>query len=629
MSQQYRTIIQPALRYIRTQQQTSGAILGGVSSDPSDFSSCHEQPTSFCSSLILEALRNVTGSQTIRTGLASFLLGQRSDQWSWNYWIREAAEAQAQPYPDDIDDTVCAVVALMHHDPNLITGPALACLVQHLIATEQAPGGPYRTWLVDRDSASVWRDVDLAVNANIGYCLGSNNVSVSGLNAYVATKLPDDTLQSAYYLGEIPCIYFLARWYSGDVQRLRSKIEAYGQRCMELSALHISLLLSSACVLGMSTEADIFADALIQKRTKTHWPAAALYSEPAVNGQPRYAGSAALTTAFAVEALTAYDAVQPQPPNTNIAARLTGPKFRSYLPASDLRDTYNAVYAEIYALDHDRQVTGMADITAKACNANIDPSTLRALNLASTHGWIAYTIYDNIWDDEPDTTLLGVANFALRVTSEQFRSGLPDDVAFQKLVAKTLNTVDAANTWEVVHARAIVTKHGLTINELPDYGDYTLLAARSWGHMLAASGVLSAAGYQVDSPEQHALRKFFEHYLIARQLNDDAHDWETDLKRGHLSSVVCMLIRPNTTITFSTDIENLRTQFWDNTLDTVVQLIQQHCDLARQALQLTPLVHAEQFSHWIDSVAAAADLALDEKQRTMDFISAYSGSSDD
>ncbi len=71
-------------------------------------------------------------------------------------------------------------------------------------------------------------------------------------------------------------------------------------------------------------------------------------------------------------------------------------------------------------------------------------------------------------------------------------------------MVRTLDTVDAANTWEYLHARATVNNNVITYISLPDYGDYRQLAERSWGHMLAASGVLCLAGYDLTSGRQRA-----------------------------------------------------------------------------------------------------------------------------
>ena len=75
----------------------------------------------------------------------------------------------------------------------------------------------------------------------------------------------------------------------------------------------------------------------------------------------------------------------------------------------------------------------------------------------------------------------------------------------------------------------------------------------------------------------------------------------------------------------SEDIDQLRLRFWNKTIVTVVELIHAHCDKALLALDNTPFIDISVYAGWVHAVAGAADLALAEKQRTEDFISAYSG----
>jgi hypothetical protein len=107
--------------------------------------------TTFFPSLILLALSHFDQpeAQHIKRRTAQFLLKQKSDGWSFNYWDRKSAASRAQPYPDDLDDSFTALAALWHYQPTLIDGKALAAAAKLLIATERQEGGPYKTWLVD------------------------------------------------------------------------------------------------------------------------------------------------------------------------------------------------------------------------------------------------------------------------------------------------------------------------------------------------------------------------------------------------------------------------------------------------------------------------------------------------
>jgi hypothetical protein len=623
--------VKQGLNFLKTNQSSDGSFVVKASAAADDFSSYRRHPSVFFSALILECLHGIEDTKTITTQLANFLLANKSEHWTWNYWMRGVDATVSQTYPDDLDDTVCALAALQHYQPQLIDGTVLGVFAQALTACETAVGGPYQTWLINHQVYPVWEDVDVAVNANIGYFLSLRSVRLPGLEKYLDDSLDRDLLKSSYYCGEIPTIYFLSRWYKGVAQdRLKAKIIEQINECSQLSAMMLSLVISSALRTGFSRRTITpLISRLLAMQIDDHWEAAALYGEPAIAGIAYYAGSEALTTAFAIEALTAFQASGSATKThktisvDRVLLRQLS-KARQQLPDSDLGTAYDRFVSSVLTHDSDMQVSGMSSLTAQALGIKLPLKALAALNLASLNGWVAYTIYDNLLDGEPVQDLIGVANFALRQVSAQFATALPEHSAFQKLVGKTLNTVDAANSWELRHARAVVTGTTITITALPDYNNYDQLAARSWGHMLAACGTLCLAGYVLNCTGQAALRQFFRHYLIARQLNDDAHDWEEDLRQGQLSSVVCLLISAATVITLPNDLEALRLKFWEQIIDTVTDLITQHCQLAKQALENCPFADTTIYQSWLNAIEQATESALAQRHDTQNFIIAYS-----
>jgi hypothetical protein len=451
---------------------------------------------------------------------------------------------------------------------------------------------------------------------------------------YIRDCLENHKLQSSYYVSEIPTIYFLSRWYDGEaLKALQANVTVQLKRYAKLNGLMLSLLISSAYHLKLKSVALDKAVGRLQTLSNNgHWAANGLYIDPAIQGVPHYAGSEALTTAFALEALINYQKLKTIKPHAPKAIesilQKSLLKIELTLPSSNLRVNYRGFVNNLLSHDSDQQISGIATLTARAYGHRIPTMSLNALNLASLHGWIAYTIYDDIWDGAPKPELLGVANVALRQTHDQFRLAIPDSIDFQLMVSKTLNQVDSANTWEYTHARANVNNDQVTIIGLPDYEDLQQLADRSWGHCLAATGVMLLAKYPLGSPEQKSLQRFFRYFLIARQLNDDAHDWEDDLRNGQLSAVVCMLLRsygkPAGNIKVKQEIKMLRMLFWEQIIDQVVDVILISCKSARQALELCPFKHPEIYEAWLTKLEAAAKLALSEREETENFIASYS-----
>jgi hypothetical protein len=628
-----------AVQYLRRQQRPDGGFDGLLSHRPADFRSAKPHPTTFFTALLLTSLQDAPDCQPMLERAAGFLLQHKSRQWSWNYLTRGSVDQHGGSYPDDLDDTACALAALYRQRPEVIDGTALGQVSQLLIANEEAPGGPYATWLVDRQALPAWHDIDLAVNANIAYFLSLQGVALQPLTAYASSAIEQDNLASTYYVGEAPLLYFLARWYRGPALAQLRRRTARALEAAAGNALALGLLINAGC--RLDCPADVLEAAvqrLLGLRTGNHWPAAAFYVGAPVQGQSTYAGSASLTTGFAVEALLAFGRLQHSiapPPRQEPSAAPAGLLARviadsKAIPEPALRLRYRSFARLLIANDHDQQITAMATATAAAARAVLPARTLRSLNLASLHGWMAYTIYDDVIDGEANRALLGVANFAQRQMLGYFRAARPADNQFQALVAQTLLQVDSANTWEVVKARATVRGRLIRLHKLPDYGDYSQLWRRSWGHMLAASGVLAALGYSPGTPEQQQLQAFFRHFLIARQLNDDAHDWEADLSRGHISAVVALLLKSYCGEPVHCDLgreaDDLQLHFWQQTINQVAELIRCHAAAAEAALKTGgALQDTTVYRGWLASLRTAAEAALTARDEAQAFIRTYPG----
>ncbi|MGC1177373.1 MAG: hypothetical protein WA843_04860 [Candidatus Saccharimonadales bacterium] len=624
--------ITKAVGFLSGQQATDGSFGGQAGTAIANFKPERRHLTPFTTSLITGCLRDVPGTTDLRQSATHFLLSQKNARWSWNYWQRGSDMAKSLPYPDDLDDTACALIALTSYDSKLIDGHVLANLAKLLIATEQQPGGPYRTWLVGEDQKNQWSDVDIAVNANVGRLLALNKVQVPGLTNYLDAAISKDSLVSPYYVGTIPILYFLSSWYRGkQVDALTKLVYEQISRAEEHNALMLALVITAGHHLNLPAARLRSAHRrLLDLRTDDHWPAEALYVDPQIKGIPYYAGSTALTTAFALEALNRHQAVTHRPvkkqptnySNTIVEQALIDSRRR--LPAN-LRRGYQAAVRSTAERDTDQQITGMANLIANAYGKKVAPAALAHLNLASLNGWIAYTIYDDFFDYEGDARQLGVANVALRQTVRHFYAALPRRQSFHRLVDGTLDIVDAANTWEVRHARGTIIEHQLDY-ALPRYAAYHQLADRSWGHMLAASGVMLALGHEKSSQEFQQLQRFFRHFLIARQLNDDAHDWETDLTRGHLSAVVTLLLNDygnHGLLRIDEELDLLRQHFWQKTIYQVAVLIHKHIRLSRQALRKCGMVDSDTFTLWLDALESATRSALNGSQETEKFIRSY------
>lgn len=641
--------ISEGLTFISSVQRADGSFKTFSSPSKQPFICKMPYVTTFAQAIILTALAAVPAvrgqsSEPLRARLAAWLLKQRSASWSFNYWPRGSAMAKRLPYPDDLDDTFCALMALRFHDASLVNADCLGKVVKLLIATESQTGGPYQTWLVPPTSDPVWRDVDLAVNSNVAGFLQLVAGPLPNVTRLMEQAITDSALTSVYYPSVYPIVYYLARAYKGPAQAQLAEYILRQQRDGHWETpLHTALAISSLTQLGR-------ADACVSgvrylraaQRPNGSWPAEAFCIDPAVGGQQHYNGAPALTTALALEALSRVEAA-PHSPRTQTKKAVT-------THSSPLRDRiYAKVASELQTLDNSlaahcqsmlakiKQVDEHGEITLlptffaaalKTPPAWAVDTKLADLGRANLYGWMAYTIYDDFLENEGKAELLGVANVALRRSLKTFRACLPEHAAFQQLVERTFDRIDGANAWELANCRFALEQGSVTFSRLPRYGRRARLAERSFGHALTPLAITMATGKGLNHPALTAIRQGLSHYIIARQLSDDLHDWEEDIRQGQASYVVSELlrnlrVRPGT-YALSELVPRMRRQFWHHSLRHLCATMTSHIALARRAfMQSGLLTDKNDLFGLLDRLQTGANCTLKDQAEAKDFLTSY------
>lgn len=588
--------------------------------------------TCFTPSLIALALQDVPGSESIKTQCAHFLLTQKSSAWSWNYWARMSVQSRVLPYPDDLDDTFLALTALWREERRLFS-PAVSAAIAHLLfTTEKQPGGPYRSWLVDEMADKAWRDIDVAVNANVGGFLALQDIELPGITAFIEERIENGRFVSPYYPSVLPLAYFLSSWYRGasmDTLRqhiLMKQIEGRWETPHD-TALAVTALLRLGYPAAKLREARGYIEK--EQLSDGSWHAAPMCIGPG----GRRSGAPSLTTAFCLEALVAYErAEETTTDSVSRRPRRYDPvvsqvkKSIAKLEYVDLKHHTEGVFSQIIARDIDRQIVRMPWMIAQALGVTLDKSLARNLAVASIWGWMAYTVYDDFLDNEGDPVYLPSAIFAHRQLLGVLRETLSDSSHFQQEIQTIMDRLDQANAWEMAHCRGKVENNHLLIPVLPDYGDYWQLADRSLGHMIAGLGVLYGAGVSHTSTKMEGLREFFHHYLVARQLNDDAHDWQQDLRQGQINAVAVRILRIwsgnhdlEAGIDLVADMETLQQIMWETIIDKVCEDIFYHLEAARGALAR---IHADSsvLEPLLSSLEGSARTALRTRDDALEFL---------
>lgn len=632
------------LAYIAKHQLDDGSFESFSSPSAKHFQPQHTYRTTFVPALVLGALAGATipGAETIRERLASFLAEQASPTGSYNYWAKRTKQRQTLPYPDDLDDTFCALSGLYLHDPAIVSAKTLAAAVRLLLATETTVGGPYRTWLVANTAKPVWRDVDLAVNSNIAYFLSLVSEPLPNLIDYIDQCLVNDELRSPYYPSAYPLIYYISRGYNGRqttalVKTIRTLLANAN------TPLQTAICLSALAQLGaLKNITKPLASLVRLQQTDGSWPAEAFCIDPAINGQTHYHGSAVLTTALVLEALQR--CTQP------VRSKLPADKQRIVKqPLADSAAVLALADAQCEALAPELRATTLEALRKLATSSNgpeiinlphefnqslrepvptTSKSFFTGLSLANLYGWLAYTIYDDFLDGEGQPELLPSANLAMRSSLHCFSQATPLRRSFQALTRQTFDTIDGANAWELTHCRFPVYGREILIDALPDYGDLSPLAERSLGHTLAPLAILIAKGLGSRDLAFRQARQAMHHYLIARQLNDDLHDWQADLQNGQITHVVNRILADLDLAPGPHRLPELlskaKQQFWHITLKSLGQQTLQHIERSHQALDKSGLYVADNvIERNLKSLETSIAKALTTQRQTVNFLKHY------
>ena len=161
-----------------------------------------------------------------------------------------------------------------------------------------------------------------------------------------------------------------------------------------------------------------------------------------------------------------------------------------------------------------------------------------------------------------------------------------------------MDKLDGSNAWEIENCRAKIDGNIFYIpTTLPDFGDYENKYRPASGHILSSVAILTQFGKELKTEDWGNIVSYFKHYLIAMQLNDDAHDWEEDLRRGHLSTVVTLLLSDlkksgwkKETIDLSTDLPEIKKIFWFVTMPQYIKIALSETATSRKALRAISII---------------------------------------
>ena len=643
--------IKSGTNFLAKSQRKDGSLPSFISASKR-FDNPEEKQSVFPTCLILSSLSGFdhsTDIKKIKDKAVKFLLNQKSEFWSWNYWKRNSRESKDTPYPDDLDDTCCAMTGLIKYDLKIVSVKAVAKAVNLLAYCESKEGGPYYTWITPPDADKSWKDIDLAVNSNAAFFLSLQGVTLKSLVALTEKAIDSEEYTSQYYYSPYPLVYFISRWYKGKkkdnvISYLLKKRTANGSWGDPLkTALAVNALIN------FGYEKEKLAESvgyILENQVGEKWKAFPLIIELQKKKQAYYSGSAELTTAFCLEALGKFSERSVSMKGERKAGmddevkrahkeiiEIVDRTFSRFNP--EMINDFSNVKKKILKGDGVNAITLLPYYFRKSLGKkSIDEAIAIKLGAAGFYGWMAYTIYDDFFDNEGDPKVLSLANVCLRELVSIYDSEFSKDEKFLKFFRNIMDRIDSANFWETNNCRAKTSGSRLTIpDRLPDYGNMKRLADRSIGFALGQAAILYLHSGNIESTEIKRLVAFFENYIIARQLNDDAHDWEEDIKGGRLSPAVTLVLKKYAQqaknksvkeIDLNKEIGKLQKIFWHEVIQEICGKTLFHVRKARKHLRdITAMENKAAFESMLASVENSAKEALAEQKEMLEFLEEY------
>jgi hypothetical protein len=482
---------------------------------------------------------------------------------------------------EDALEVYAVLTTLWKYDPTSVKGEWLAAAVKRLIMSETTVGGPYH----------MDNTLTVATNAQVASFINAVAKPLPNLGHFLDKAIADRRFHDTRLtdLGLL-CLLVRACGHEG----LAAYVEANCHQASWQKPLYLAI---ASMIRTPSSQVDQALLALCQRqRLSGLWT-----GRPLVRGVRKNHLSDVVTTALIAEILDSHIGVRPtatfghlRQKRQDVAVEAT--KMFTSRP-EPLRSSALAAIGRVCRADTNFEITQLPRFFAAALTTpgHLADSCYTTLGLANLYVWVAYTIYDDFIDNEGKPAELPVANIAMRASLDCFRSVLPDNSRYQQYVSDTFAGMDEANAWEVACCRFEVQGDQVMIAELPRYGKCTVLAERAFAHALTPMAILASHPNGLYKNSRH-IEIAMRHYLIARQLNDDLHDWAKDMRVGQASYVVTAILRDmkvkQGTHNLDTLLREMQKRFRRKTMPKVCQCMLRHISLSRRHFAASGLLQA-------------------------------------
>jgi len=305
-----RRAIEKGVAFLEAAQLSSGEIPIEISPTAEMNGDRSRQPCVFPAALAARVLSITPSADRVRSRALDFLQREMSPDGLWRHPSRELPEHCDTPL--DLDDTAIASTALA------IAGRPCPNNRQILLAYRER-SGLFRTWIVRwrRDPLRSFRffffrhiaevqDVDAVVNANVVIYLGLCEETQPALEHMLAVLGTNREMMSTIWYGSRFTVwYFFSQALHEIAAEAGELIVPRLEATAPLNALELALATSTLLLWNRVPDVEPLIEAQLPSGA---WPRAGFYhmgrrrNDP--QPKPPWWGSEALTTVFAVEALT-------------------------------------------------------------------------------------------------------------------------------------------------------------------------------------------------------------------------------------------------------------------------------------------------------------------------------------
>lgn len=593
------------------------------------FSNGSFENSPFQTALILIFLKQFSGTQSLNeviTPALNYLMTQSSLTYSWNYRDRHSYHA---PLPDDLDDTALVLTALTLYQPDLVTDDHLIALTHTLISCEQSVGGPYSTWIVPATLRDSWNDCDLVVNSNIYRLLKLHSIDLEPLHHYLAHSSTYSLFISKYY-SDLQILFFLS--CSSAIENTTPLLEQLELlRPTLITSLDLALFSTTYLQLGGRPH-EISSEIHLLKKIHPDTVTADPFCVEEKDGTTiTYSGSSSLTLAAIIQAITLYEYhAHPHPQVSDSRDRRRIHKIRNKTLAcfDRMHPEIKTVFQELlYRFEHyptAREIFILPWLWYQSLNPHYRTphhrQQIELLCVAQVFGWIGYSLIDHCIDTQNHSEHIPLAQLCLRELDHIIFTHSPQTTI--RSCKNILRTIDQALYQETSTSHRNLQSLILPIDQLGSYQQALGQSYRkSYGHALGACIITHTFDTEL----------FFKHYLIARQLNDDAHDWLEDLEHGIINPVAVRIfeilktIHPDRkSIHIHQDRQLLQSIFWYEAIDDIVMDIYEQCTQVRNLVaQYNLFTDTTLLDMLIEPLEKSATLALRERDRITRFLEKY------